>query len=110
MPRHRFNNFPREELADGTDANERGGLEVLDGREDLRILGGQIEMIKGLAARQLVGVGQFVCSQARTAGHNQSLGVEQPDLLPSLFLSYALLYQRRNDQAGEASGCGPGAQ
>ena len=67
------------------------GLKSLDGRDNLRALTRQVERIEGLAGLELVRVGQLVGGQTRTPCHHESLGVEQPDLLPGHVSRDALL-------------------
>src|SRR5260370_1358250 len=66
VERHSLDDFLREQFADGADADEDRRLEVLNGRDDLWLLGRQIEMIKGFAGRSLVGIGKFGCAEAGT--------------------------------------------
>jgi hypothetical protein len=67
-------------------------------------------MIEGLAGRQLVRVGQLVCSKAGTPCHHESLGVKQPDLLPGHVGRDAVLAQRGDDQVSEADSGGASAE
>jgi hypothetical protein len=47
--RHRLDHLPREQFAQGPDADGGGRLEVLDCGDDLWVLGRQVEMIEALA-------------------------------------------------------------
>src|ERR1700720_2168520 len=53
-PRHRLDDFPREQFAHRADADDDGWLEVLDGRDDLRALARQVEMIERFARWEFV--------------------------------------------------------
>src|SRR6202011_832735 len=62
--RHRLDDLSREQFSNGADADEGCRLEVLDSGDDLWGLARQVEMIEGLAGRQLVRVGQLDCGKA----------------------------------------------
>ena len=51
--RHRLDDLLREQFADGADADEDRRLEILDGRDNLWLLGRQVEMVKGFAGGSL---------------------------------------------------------
>src|SRR5262249_2286314 len=104
--RHRLDDLPRKQFAHCADTDESRRLEVLDSGDDLWVFRCQVEMIEGLAGRQLVRVGQLVCGKSGTSCNHQSLGVEQPDLLPGRFGRDALLAQRRDNEVGKSDGCG----
>src|SRR5260370_15496468 len=91
MPRHRLNDFLREEFCHCAYSDEDGRLEVLDGCEDLRVLRRQIERIERFAGPQMMRISTFGFPQPQAPSNYKALRVNQSDLSPRYIFRNTLL-------------------